>query len=287
MKRVLVTGASGFLGSHLVKKLIASGYQVIAYRRQQSNLYRLDSDINQIDWFNIEDGIELPFKKYRDIYTVIHTATNYGRKGEGVIEVLQANLIFPTQILEMAIKYKVKLFINTDTVLDKYTNSYSLSKSQFREWLKQQNNIKIINFKLEHIYGPLDDDSKFITYIAKKCLSNTQELALTKGEQKRDFVYIDDVLEAYMIVLNVEYLLTSFEEFTIGMGTSVPIKEIVSLIKSMSRSKINLQFGKIPYRTHELMDSKTDISKIKSLGWSPKYSLYDGIKKVIKSLEEF
>ncbi len=72
----------------------------------------------------------------------------------------------------------------------------------FVEWLKYfSDRIKVVNLKLEHMYGPKDDDSKFVTWITNQMLNNISSIDLTEGTQKRDFIYIDDVVDAYMLML--------------------------------------------------------------------------------------
>ena len=135
---------------------------------------------------------------------VVHTATCYGRNRETPLEVFEANLKFPLDLLEKAALFSTDTFFNTDTILYKYLNGYSLSKHQFVEWGKQyadEHKIKFCNIKLEHMYGPGDDDSKFTTYVINSCLNNVPEVKLTLGEQERDFIYIDDVVSAYQLLL--------------------------------------------------------------------------------------
>jgi CDP-paratose synthetase len=288
MKAILLTGATGFLGSNIAKKLTELDYQIIAYKRSKSNTSKLKEYAKEIKWYTLEkDQIEAPFIE-QHIEAVIHTATNYGRNGESLTDVIDANLNFPLKVFEKSVYHKTEIFINTDTALDKITNSYSLSKKQFLEWIKYQSkNIKVVNLKLEHFYGPNDDSSKFITFVLNSCLDkNLNKLELTEGKQKRDFIFIDDVVSAYELMLNNINSFSSFEEVEVGTGEALTIQEVVKKIKRLTDSKINLKFGAVPYRDNEIMLSKADTSKLLRLGWKTKYSFEQGIKKILANWEE-
>ena len=111
--------------------------------------------------------------------------------------------MFALRVLEVAILFDTDSFFNTDSLLPKYLNTYSLSKAQFVEWLKQLSyKIQCVNLRLEHMYGPKDDKTKFVPWLLDQMINSIEEIKLTLGTQKRDFIYIDDVVSAYMLLLN-------------------------------------------------------------------------------------
>jgi CDP-paratose synthetase len=286
-KKILITGITGFLGSHLAKALLAKGYEIIALKRESSSFHRIESILSKITFYDIEDlDFSVPFKEHK-IETVIHTATCYGRNGETISEIFEANTAFPLRLLNEASLAGVSTFINTDTILDKYLNIYSLSKNQLLEWgqfFSIHNKIHFTNMRLEHLYGPDDDDSKFTTYVIKSCLENIPELRLTLGEQKRDFIFIDDVVSAYIILLEmIDNYQECFMEFDVGSGHSVTIREFVETVHQISHSSTNLLFGALPYRIGEVMFSNANIGPLNKLGWTCKTSLEQGLKFVIES----
>lgn len=285
--QVIVTGATGFLGSSLVKALVNTGHQVIILKRTTSDTTRLSHVLPKLVAYDV-DRIDLAevFTKHGSVDAIIHTATCYGRKGESTSEIFIANTLFPLQVLEAAVKYNVPLFINTDTVLDKHTNSYALSKKQFQEWGKnfaEAGKISLINVNLEHMYGPGDDESKFTTYVMDSCLRNIPELLLTPGEQKRDFIYIDDVVSAYLLLLQkTPKEQGAYMEFDVGSGQAVPIRTFVETIHRLTGSQTKLHFGAVDYRKNEIMASKANIEALKALGWSSSTDLEAGILACIK-----
>lgn len=285
--KVLVTGATGFLGSHLIKALLKEKYDVIALKRSFSNTRRIDEVLDQVTTYNIDQcALEFPFKEQGHIDAIIHTATCYGRKNESIVKIHDTNTNFPLKLLETAVQFNTKTFFNTDTILEKDVNTYALSKKQFVEWGKTFTNarkIQFINLKLEHIYGPDDDESKFVTYIINSCLNNVPVLDLTKGEQQRDFIYIDDVVSAYMILLKQYHEeKAAFGEYEIGSGETISIKDFVLMVHKLTRSKTKLNFGAVPYRENEMMETKANTWLLNKLGWGSKNTVQSGIRKVVE-----
>jgi len=305
--RLLLTGVTGFLGSHLTKSLLSLGCEIVAIKRKSSSLHRVESLHKDIIFFDDEIDFDVLFKKCGKIDAIIHTATCYGRNGESVTEIFEANTEFPLRLLDAGNRAGVGLFINTDTILDKYLNLYALSKNQLLQWgrfFAMHEKIRFINIRLEHFYGADDEATKFSAYVFNSCLSNLPELKLTKGAQKRDFIHIDDVVSAYVTILEkvggfdvtdssrVSQKFTSelnfppyFSEFDVGSGQSVSIKEFVETVHRLTGSKTNLEFGSLPYRDGEVMFSEADITGLVALGWKCHYDIETGLKKVVDEMK--
>jgi CDP-paratose synthetase len=290
-KRILLTGATGYLGSHLAEALLDAGHIVIALRRRTSSLRRLESILPKITLLDV-DGLDLSvaFKDYGKIDAVIHTATSYGRNGESASQIADANLNFPLNLMDVAIAQQTPLFLNTDTALNKFLNAYSLSKTQLAEWglhFARQKKIRFFNLRLEHFYGAGDDDTKFTTHVIKSCLMNAPELKLTLGEQRRDFIYIDDVVDAYLLLLEKQELLTDwFMEFDVGSGEAVTIRQFVETVHQLTKSKTQLNFGAYPYREGEAMLSQADVEPLRKLGWRCRHTLEQGLKLAIEGIKQ-
>jgi len=189
----------------------------------------------------------------------------------------------PITLLDAAASNNVKCFINTGTMLDKRVSHYSLSKSHFDDWmLHYSDRIKCINILLEHFYGPNDDPTKFVSFVINKLKQNHEKIDLTKGEQERDFVYIDDVVNAFLIVIKAVDSFNGMTTLELGSGEPIKIRDFVTLAKHLAKNEVTkLNFGAIPYRDNEVMQSRADIAKLRALGWVNKTDLVAGLKKTI------
>ncbi len=290
---ILITGVTGFLGSHIFKFLVENtGYKVLGLKRPTSDLLRIknyeSSLIDLTPGYSNIDGI---MKKY-NVKAIIHCATNYGRGGISCAEVLDSNLIFPIKLIESAVENGVDLFINTDSYFNKenfsymYLQNYSLSKKSLGLWLKYfANKIKVANVVLEHIYGENDSLSKFTSFLIHKiALEKTSEVELTSGDQKRDFIYIQDVVTAYKTIL--DFCLNNkmtYRNFEVGTGKALSIKHFAMAVKDISGSTTALNFGAIPYREDEIFISEAENSMLLNLGWKPQFFYKDGIREYIKN----
>jgi CDP-paratose synthetase len=282
---VFVTGATGFLGASLVHRLLKLNCAVYATKRMQSNLSRYDSSLTQPIWVELEGICFEHFFKTHTVDCIVHCATDYGRKNINPIQTVEANLIWPLKIIHAATGY-VSCFVNTDTILPKDISNYSLSKKQFCEWLHvYSDKISSVNVSLEHFYGPGDDTTKFTSGIINSLLLSKPEILLTSGLQKRDFIYIDDVVDAIVLILKASNLFKNeFYEFEVGSGEATCIKDFVMLAKTLAgNTSTKLNFGAIPYRKNEMMEVVADISELNKLGWMPNTKLSDGLKNTIKN----
>lgn len=289
---IVLTGVTGFLGSALLRGLLANDYEVIGIKRSTSDTWRIkDAEHHpRLHLFDVDqaDPAEI-FNKHR-VDAIVHTATEYGRDGAPVYKILEANLILPIRLAEMGINAGTKLFINTDSYFNKGNHSYShllnysLSKKSLLIWLGQiSKRLKIINAVLEHIYGPYDGRAKFVeTLIQQIAIQKQDRVSLTHGHQKRDFIYIDDVVDAFLKLL--QFGLThefSFKSYEIGTGQSVQVADLARSIKTLSGSPTHLGLGELPYRSDEIMESVAENSELRQIGWSPQVDLTTGIKKIL------
>ena len=298
VKNILLTGGTGFLGSNILARLLSEGCHVAAIKRSGSDTWRIKDwlthsnlslyDIDQVD-------PRIIFEKNK-IDLIVHTATEYGRGDTQVSKILAANLILPIRLIDLGIEYGVTCFLNTDSFFNKKGNShasllnYSLSKKSLLLWFEHlSKKIRVINIMLEHVYGPYDSQSKFVEYLIQQiAVERVPRIALSPGNQKRDFVYVEDVVDAYMCLM--QYGLGnefSCKEFQVGSGASVQVRDFVEVIRKVAGSKTVLGYGDIPYGKNETMDSAAEILLLTGLGWAPKTTIEMGVSCILKTYGEY
>lgn len=285
-KSVIITGATGFIGSHLLKRLIDTNFFVIAVTRSlchPSNEY-----ITWCEWDKLDELLSLsPFNKPE---AIIHLATCYGRDEADILSVNIANVQLPLNLITLAIKYKINKFINTDSYFSKaefnyqYMRPYIISKNTFLQWgeyISDSTELSFINMRLEHVYGPGDGGGKFIPFVIGAFSNDEKYIELTKCIQKRDFIFVEDVVSAYLVVLTAP-ILPKFVEYQVGLGYSIELKSCIELIRSKyPDSCTNILYGFKLQRENEIYDSYADNYSLLELGWRPLYSLSDGLDKTI------
>ena len=286
MQRILMTGATGFLGSKLLARLATDPerYRVTVLKRSTSDTWRIASLLNSLDSYDLD---RTPIPNIFDAVpfdAILHCATDYGRKLVPRSEMIEANLLLPLRLLETGIDHGVRTFISTDTMLDKNVSDYTLSKRQFREWLQNlSTRIAGINMVLEHFYGPGDDATKFVSNILRSLINKEAAIPLTPGLQRRDFIYVDDVVDAFLCVMqSLAGETEGYFDFEVGSGNSVSIQEFVTLAKGICGNETTrLEFGALPYRLNEPMEVTVDVGKLHALGWRARYDLREGLLQTV------
>ena len=278
--RILVSGGNGFLGKYICANFSSQTYDMLRLERDEKSVFdektiRLAHFVNDI-------------KKNGVPEVIINCLGCYGRNGESDIEILDINLRLCLQLLQYVAEVNIPYFININTALPENLNAYSLSKNQFSNWGKlygESGKVNFIDLKMEHFYGPGCTKSNFITYLIESMLVPEPEIALTAGLQERNFIYISDVVNAIEIILTHRKKFPRFTTIPVGGRETISIKELALMIKEITGSKTELQFGKIPYRNNEVMKSCTDISLLEKLGWFPQVDIRQGINNILRCLQ--
>ncbi len=284
--KILITGGNGFLGSSLAEKFYNEGFEVSVLVRNRSNLQRLNHNKFNYKIYKINEPEEA-----EAILTIvkpdilIHTICNYGRSKEPVLKIFDSNyrigIILINKLIEIR---KPILFINIGTTLAESTNFYAFSKHQFSNFGKfVYKYYSFINFKniiLQHIYGPGDDETKFVTFLINSCIRNTPIIELTKGIQKRDFIYIKDATNAiFLICKKIEKI--NQIDIELGSGQLISIKDLALSIHKITNSNSILNFGAIKERGDENNIPAANLELMSQLNWFPLYNLEKGLNEIL------
>jgi CDP-paratose synthetase len=291
--RILLTGPGGFLGSALARYWVGRGHALSLLARPSSRLERLDGlldrpEVRVLRATTPEEVIAAVRDAAPD--AIVHTACSYGRKGETALDVMSANLVLGTAVLQAVLDGAGRevgpvSVLNTGTVLAPDVSLYALSKTQFSSWgaalaASSPQRLRFIDLRLQQMYGPSDDRSKFTTHVIEACRRNEPRLALTPGEQHRDFIHIDDVVRAYDHILERREHFAASDAIDVGSGEAVTMRAFVELAKAVTGAATSLDFGAVAYRANEAMLCVADTARLRGLGWSPEVTLADGLARM-------
>lgn len=285
---ILLTGATGYIGSALRKKLIAQGHQLFCTIRKKT-----DQQLPGIIFFNYDGTYQSLEKNNFDIDIIVHLATSFAKNSNhDVAESIATNITFGTHLLEYAKNKGIKYFINTSTFFTSIDTTpynpkdfYAATKKAFEDILiyyAQANFIKAITLTLSDTYGNNDNRSKFYTLLLKAIKENQKEFNMSAGEQYIAPVYIDDVVNAFDQSINeVQLQQESYKNYSVFANEKIKLKKIAEMIRQTAKSNIQFNFGFYSYHEREIMDFNLDqLPRLPN--WEPQISLAEGIKKVVK-----
>lgn len=287
---ILVTGATGFIGTNLTREL-----------RKEHNLFILgqfEGDPEKLDLpgYIMDDDINklADYIKNNQIEGVIHLASLYltVHTPEQIKDLVSSNVYFGTAVLEAAsLAGSVKWFLNTGSIWQNYNvkgmeynpvNLYAATKQAFIDMAKYYTDvfgIKFCTLKLCDTYGPNDTRRK-IFKLFKDYSESGEVLKMSPGEQLIDLLYITDIVAGFSqlvkllsegAVLNSEYVLSSEQQ--------IPLKELATLFIKVSGRKLNIEWGGLPYRKREVMIPwKGEVVP----GWKAKISVEEGIRSFLR-----
>lgn len=296
-KYILLTGGTGFIGSHLLEKLLNLNKKVILLKRSFSNTWRLNEFIRNKKLVEINtDEINLNdiFNQF-DIHGVFHLATYAPRSHESkdISNMIDSNINFPTQLLENSVNNNVKFFINTGSFFEyelnnspiseinkiKSFNLYASTKTAFEDILKfycENYDLMCSTLKLFTPYGPKDDENKLIPYLIINSIQK-KNLLIKSPTKKLDFIYVKDIVDCYITLMNNISKLQQYESFNMGTGIGTTIKDVLKIIEYNLGKNEHITYGKL--EDEQVWCSNKKLKEI--LNWSPKTNLENGLKYTI------
>ena len=293
-KVVLVTGGTGFVGSNLVRRLVTIGWEVHAIVRPGSDLKALDGCIDKISLHTHDGSTEglMDIMSVAKPEVVFHLASLFlsGHTTKDVVQLITSNVLFSTQLLEVMKESGVTSLVNTGTSWQHYENKdyspvnlYAATKQSFEAILQyyvETASLKAITLKLFDTYGP-DDPRPKLFHLLEKTAQSQSTLSMSPGEQLIDIVYIDDVIDAYLLaadaVLSDGYM--GHRAFAVTSGNPIKLKKLVQIYSEVTGKKLNIEWGGRQYREREVMSTW---SKGEALpGWQAKINLEDGVRRMI------
>jgi len=303
-KRVLITGSGGFIGCHLTRRLLNEGAEIHLFLKQNTDKSRIKDLLGNI---TIWDG---DLRDYSSVSSclrnsspqiIFHLAAllDVRRDSELIEPLIDINIRGSLNLLRGVIKNNLSLeyFINTGTSeeygngsvpfredqREKPVSPYSASKvavSYFCQMLHRSMNIPVVTLRPFLTYGPAQSTDMFLPSLIHHCIEG-KDYAMTKGDQTREFNFIDDVIEAYLLAAQSPQ--ARGEIINVGNGIEYKIRDVAKKIVDMMGNPIKLLIGALPKRPGESEHFFCDNEKARNiLGWAPKVSLEEGLKRTIR-----
>ncbi len=305
-ERLLVTGATGFVGSNLTRRLVKEGYEVHIITRETSDKWRIKDILpclkNHIMDLLDEDGLKIINQQINpDVIFHLANAGVYGGVHLPEKKVAETNFIGTMNLINASNDIDYKCFVNTgssaeygpkklpmkETDLCEPINVYGVSKcaaTLYGNYISRIRDKPIIGLRLFSPFGPYDDKSRLMTYAITSALQNKQ-LLLGNPNAVRDYIYIEDVLDIYLQSMDKASELKG-EVFNLGSGSQITISYIVNKIIEITGSKSEIKWNSFPGRAHDTENWEADIEKVsKCFNWRPKYHIDDGIRQTISWFE--
>ena len=297
MGKVLITGCTGFIGSHLVEKLIKDGYDIEAIDNlSRGKIENLNSLINGITFIH---GDITNFDLIKDIVRKVDVVYHLAALSRVIPAIQSPELCFKSNatgteiIARLCAKYKKKLIFSSSRevygdaeyipVDEKHPlnpkNPYGASKvagEKIVEAYSKCYGLDYVILRLGNVYGERDFE-RVIPLFIDKCLKG-DDLIVYGGNQVLDFVFISDVVDALLKAVDI-----SNDTFNVGSGVGVKIIELAELIKGLINTNSQIIINNP--RKGEVEEFIADISRIKnSLGWRPAIKLEDGLNDTINRI---
>ena len=304
-KKILITGSTGFIGANLVKKSLKEGAKVYIFTRTTSNKWRISNNLQDVNEYCVD---LLEYEKLEatilDIKPeiIFHTAVYGGYPIQGdVNKIIQTDIIATVNLVNVCSKNDFGILVNTGSSSEyglkfksmreidllEPNNIYGVSKASatlFCQAKAKSEKLPIVTLRLFSPYGYYEEPTRLIPSVIMACLAGKNP-KLSSPESVRDFVFIEDVIDAYMKVIEISDI--GGEIFNIGFGKQHSVGEVVNKIVELTGNNVQPEWGTVPKRTNEPNVWQADITKAKDvLKWKPKYNLEEGLAKVVKWFTE-
>lgn len=299
-KIAFVTGGSGYIGTYLIRQLIEKDYQIIAFDLRFSDSFNSEfgDRVIRVEGDLLSKLLTESLQQYKPTH-VFHLAglknrTNSVEEFNASIDVnykgtlnLFNSLVGSNWLQHIIIMGTTEEYGCVQAPFDETTreiphSAYGLSKlaaTRLALLYNSQFNLPVTILRPSIAYGPNQGKEMFLPALINT-LRDGNDFSMTAGEQLRDFIYIDDLIDS--IILACEKNQSIGEIINVAYGKSEKLGDVARYVASELNHTNNLKLGAVPYRKFEIMNYSVNTSKAQQLlKWSPKVSIYEGVKKLM------
>jgi nucleoside-diphosphate-sugar epimerase len=290
----LLTGATGFVGSHLLRHLVDSKWDVHILRRPSSRA--ISAEISNIPVYehggSTSDLIDV-FQQIRpDVVFHLAALVRSDNSADDVEPLVRSNVLLTAQLAEAAANAGTRGFVNTGSFWQHFGNStydpvnlYAATKQAAEDILRAftcAGGLHAITLVLFDTYGPLDPRRKLFTFLRESAASG-DTLDMSPGDQFVELVHVDDVASAFLLAADrvSKGLSQQYERFKVDSGLPRRLKDVVGLYARLSPRPPHINWGGRPYREREIMQPWSAGTRLP--GWAPRIDLESGISQLLSS----
>lgn len=290
MEKVAISGATGYIGIHLIEHL-RKEYKIFAFVRKQSNLSMLKSLISEDCILIIEqENIYERMKAFQpDYYINLVGKFIAEHSQENLVDLLESNLTLPTMLLDAVCQAGCKKIINTESYWQHYAGQdrnpvdmYAAAKNGFKEIVRyyiEAMGCSCVSLILFDTYGADDKRKKILNCITQ--MKEGESIDLSDCSQKIYFCHIRDVVGAYEVALHIisRFEEGRMEEYAVREDEPRVLKDIIMELTEMMNRKVYLNFGSRENRKREI-ENPEGIGRVLT-GWKCEVELHQGLKEMI------
>lgn len=300
-RRILITGAGGFIGANLTRVLLQLGAMLHIIVRPETNPWRLKEVLPLLSLHSVDlldaSALQKAVHEIRPEH-IIHLAVRRGVSSpQERLDTLQSNLIGLHNLLETTQTCDYRSFVYTGSSLEygprksahketdrpRPTLFYGVTKAACMllcQQYAQAAHLPIVMLRPFSVYGPWEDPGHLIPTAISRAFSG-QELALTVPGLRRDLVFVEDVLAAYLLALQADRRAHG-KIINIGSGQQCSNEALVEMIQSITGRPIRVRAGAFPVRPSDTTHWVADIRRAQRLlGWQPVHTLGAGLEKTV------
>ena len=300
--KVLVTGGAGFIGSHVVDRLIEEGHQVVIVDNLATGKRKNVNRAASLYKTDISSGwrLERVFRNERP-NIVLHLAAQVSvrRSVDDPMFDAQVNVLGTMNLLHQAVRYgcrkvvfsssggaiygEQETFPAGESHVTNPLSPYGISKlcgEHYLSYFQRVSGIPVVSLRYANVYGPRQDpdgEAGVVAIFIQKMLNNEQPMINGNGRQTRDFVFVEDVAEANLAAMKQE----AHGVYNVGTGTETSVNELFRMLAGLTGSNVKEVHG--PAKVGEQIRSVVDPSRIKQeLGWDVRVDLAAGLKQTVE-----